>query len=232
VGLKLQKIGKRKIKVLVALLSLSIILSSFLTQKAYGTITKEYEYSEIRFDPDTKLFTLLYRFKVKVIIETEADGTWIPSIREHWYRIDFIITLDYVNRSKIESLVFYYPRLSLTYYVYKPIRNCTDLMEYSGQVDVLCFKVTAYPQEFNPRLFIKPCFDFNYTYSAEIGRPYSLFWYGEEPIYIDKKESPEALQPFSIAIIGIVIGVVIGMGSVLLGMKIGEKRAEKKKVNP
>jgi hypothetical protein len=104
-------------------------------------------------------------------------------------------------------------------------------MEYSGQVDVLCFKVTAYPQEFNPRLFIKPCLDFNYTYSKN-GWTGSLFWYGEEPIYIDKKESPEALQPFLVAIIGTVIGVVIAMGSVLLGIKIGEKRVEKKKANP
>jgi hypothetical protein len=98
-------------------------------------------------------------------------------------------------------------------------------MEYSGQVDFLCFKVTAYPQAFNPRLFIKPSLNVNYTYS-ETGWTGSLFWCGEEPIYINKKESPEALQPFSVAIIGIVIGI----GSILLGIKIGERRVEKKKL--
>jgi len=68
-GSELQKIGKRRIKFLAVLLSLSIVLSSFLTQRAYGTITTEYEQSE--FDVFDKLFT----FKVKVVIETEPDNT-------------------------------------------------------------------------------------------------------------------------------------------------------------
>jgi hypothetical protein len=225
VGLELQKIGKRKTKVLVALLSLSILLSSSLTPMAYGTIEKEYEYSYIWFNPD--ISTLLFRFKVKVIIETEADGTWIPDI---WYRIDFIISLDYINHSEIKYLIFYAPSLiCLTYYAYEPISNRT-CMEYSGQMNFLCFKAKAYPQAFNPRLFIKPSMNINYTYS-KTGWSHSLFWCGEEPIYINKKESPEVLQPFSVTI-GVVIGLVIGVGSTLLGIKIGEKRAEKKKANP
>jgi hypothetical protein len=47
VGLELQKIGKRKTKVLVALLSLSILLSSSLTPMVYGTIEKEYDISVV-----------------------------------------------------------------------------------------------------------------------------------------------------------------------------------------
>jgi hypothetical protein len=49
-----------------------------------------------------------------------------------------------------------------------------------------------------------------------------------EPIYIYMKKPPsDVLQPFSMTI-GIVVGVFIGVGSVLLGIKIREKRAEKK----
>jgi len=233
VDLKLQKIGKRKIKVLVALLSLSIILSSSLTPMAYGTIEKEYEYSEIKLYPYP---TLLYRFKVKVIIETENDGTWIPSCTEHWYRIDYIITLDYINKTTIESLIFFYhfsiPISGLTYISFRDIKNKTEVMEYSGQTDMLSFEITAYPQEFIPRLRIRPQFEFNYTFTED-GRSYSTQWCGLEPIYVDKKEPLQVSESPSIVVtgtvIGVIIGVAIGTGSVLLGIKIGEKRAEKKK---
>jgi hypothetical protein len=108
VGLKLQKIGKRKIKVLVAMLSLLLILSSFLTQRAYGAIEKEYEYSEVIPIGGE----LLYRFRLKVVIETERDGTWKPGTE---YHVNFIIVLDYINSDRIKSLTFYNPRLSLLY---------------------------------------------------------------------------------------------------------------------
>jgi len=242
VGWELQKIGKRKTKVLVALLSLSIILSSSLTPMAYGTIEKEYEYSEITLHPLHPHPTLRYRFKVKVIIETENDGTWIPSISEHWYRIDYIITLDYINKTEIESLIFFYhfnhfsiPISGLIYIGFREIKNKTQIMEFPGQTDILSFEITAYPEEFRPRLRINPQFEFNYTLTED-GRSYGKQWYGLEPIYIDKKEPLQVSESPSTIVIGAVIGVIIGVaistGSVLLGMKIGEKRAEKKKANP
>jgi len=234
VGLKLQKIGKGKTKVLLAFLSLSIILSSFLIQKAYGSMKEDYEYSELSWDGN-----LVYQFKVKVIIETENDGTWIPSVDEHWYHIDYVITLDYINKTRIKSLIFFYhysiPISGLQYISFRAIENETEVMEYSGQTGVLSFKITAYPQAFSPRLRIIPQFEFNYTYSetwsSAIG-PYGKQWRGIEPIYIDKKEPSQVSESLSIVVIGMVIGVGIGMGSILLGIKIEEKRSKKKKVNP
>jgi hypothetical protein len=62
-----------------------------------------------------------------------------------------------------------------------------------------------------------------------------ILWSGNEPIYIYEYEAPqplEPLEPLSMIVIGVAIGVAISTGSVLLGIKIGEKRAEKKKANP
>jgi hypothetical protein len=98
--------------------------------------------------------------------------------------------------------------------------------------------------EYATRLDTYPSIQFNFT---EI-RPKGEFLSGgeyfhsdsyceNEPIYINVKEPPsESLQPLSLivgVVIGaVVIGAVIGMGSTLLGIKIREKRAEKKKANP
>jgi hypothetical protein len=102
VGSELQKIGKRRIKFLAVLLSLSIVLSSSLTSMAYGTIEKEYEYFCRPLD------TKLYEFRVKVIIETEKDGTWKSGTE---YEVYFTIILDYINRNFIKSLTFYNAQL-------------------------------------------------------------------------------------------------------------------------
>jgi hypothetical protein len=216
VGLKLQKIGKGKTKVLLALFSLSIISSSFLIQKAYGSIKEDYELSVFDWGE-----SLAYRFKVKVIIDSENDGTWIPN---NWYRVDFIITLEYINHSRIESLIFYDPfLLDCSNRMHK---NVTIIMEWSGQTDVLYFEATSYL--FNPRLITYPNLSFNITYPQSRGIPPATSgWFGREPIYIGKTSQAQALEPFLISTA--IIGAVIGVGSVLLGIKIGEKRAEKKK---
>jgi hypothetical protein len=216
VDLKLQKIGKGKMKVLLALFSLSIISSSFLIQKAYGSIKEDYECST--FDLGE---SLAYRFKVKVIIDSENDGTWIPN---NWYRVDFIITLEYINHSSIESLIFYDPFLSDC--SNRMHKNVTFVMEGSGQIDELYFEAASY--RFNPRLITYPSLSFNITYPQSWGMsPAACGWGGREPIYIGKTSQAQALEPFLISIA--IIGAVIGVGSVLLGIKIGEKRVEKKK---
>jgi hypothetical protein len=207
-------------------LSLPIILSSFLTQRAYGTITNEYEHSQ--FDDFGRL---LFRFKVNVVIETELDGTWIFG---RLYRIDFIITLNYINETRIKGVAveFYDPGfVGLGVGEYKGGYIVYSTRLFLDRMGALSFK-TGYIDSAR-HLLTYPRISYNYT-EIRLGEEFfhSKSWDGIGPIYINMKESPDVLQPFSVAIIGIAIGVVIGMGSVLLGIKIGEKRAEKKKVNP
>jgi hypothetical protein len=222
-GSELQKIGKRRIKFLAVLLSLSIILSSFLIQRAYGTITTEYEQSE--FDAFGRV---LFRFKLKVVIETEPDGTWI---RNKLYRVDFIISLNFVNESRVKygEVIFYDPGLINLHSPIGRIPNNISLRHYEG---AFRFK-NSY--EYATRLDTYPSIHFNFTEIRPKGEFLSWGEYfhsdsycGNEPIYIDVKEpSSESLQPLSL-----IMGVIIGVGSTLLGIKIGEKRAEKKKANP
>ena len=226
-GSELQKIGKRKTKVLAALLSLSILLSSFLIQRAYGTITTEYEKSVDSFG------RVLFRFKLKVVIETEPDGTWI---RNKLYRVDFIISLNFVNESRVKygEVIFYDPGLINLKYPIGMRPNYISLRQ--DQEGAFIFK-NSY--EYATRLDTYLSIFFNFTEIRPKGEFLSWGEYfhsdsycAHEPIYIDVKEpSSESLQPLSL-IIGVVIGAVIGVGSTLLGIKIGEKRAEKKKANP
>ena len=221
VGSELQKLGKRRIKVLAALLSLSIILSSFLTQRAYGTIEKEYEYYE------APLGTKLYEFRVKVVIETEKDGTWKTGTE---YEVYFTIILDYINRNFIESMTFYDAQLF----------GVAERSSYPSNI-TFCY---CYPKRAVFRLLVKsfiegrtmvyPLFRINITY-RDGNRMYTSWNGGDEPIYIYEYEAPrtlEPLEPLSMMVIGVAIGVVISAASIMLGIKIGEKRAEKKKANP
>jgi hypothetical protein len=160
------------------------------------------------------------------VIETEPDGTWIYG---GLYRIDFIVTLNYINETRIKDgeVVFYDPGL-VNLWVGEPIVYSTRLR--LDRVGAVSFK-TSYTDGAR-RLFAYPRIFYNYTeIRLGIESFHSRGCDGIEPIYINMKESPDVLQPFSAVIIGIVIGIVIGMGSILLGIKIGKKRVEKKKVN-
>jgi len=226
-GSELQKIGKRKTKVLAALLSLSILLSSFLIQRAYGTITTEYEKSE--FDAFGRV---LFRFKLKVVIETEPDGTWI---RNKLYRVDFIISLNFVNESRVKygEVIFYDPGLINLKYPIGMRPNYISLrQDHEGAF------IFRNSYEYATRLDTYPSIHFNFTEIRPKGEflgcwgeyfhsdSYCAYIGENEPIYIDVKEPPsESLQPLSL-----IVGVVIGVGSTLLGIKIGEKRAEKKRL--
>jgi len=208
-------------KMLVALLSLLIILSSSLTPMVYGTIEKEYEYF------CSPLDIKLYEFRVKVVIETEKDGTWKTGTE---YEVYFTIILDYINRSFIASMTFYdaqlfgvaeqrsYPPAIMLYW---PERRFFKLQ-------VRAFGFTEGRKGVYPEIYI------NITYKD--GHSMQTLWEGrDEPIYIYEYEAPqplEPLEPLSMIVIGVAIGVAISTGSVLLGIKIGEKRAEKKKANP
>lgn len=230
VGSELQKIGKRRIKILAALLSLSIILSSFLTQRAYGTIEKEYEYYEA-----TTLGELLYRFRLKVVIETERDGTWKPGTE---YHVNFIIILDYINSDKIKSLTFYNPRLSLLYVEQKllsPQNPPFIVLSYPyqmGDFELLVRLFVNWEGSYTGRAAVVPTSYINITWINHTPEVDMTVWGGTEPIYIYEYKAPVTpLEPLSM-VTGLAVGVVISAASIMLGIKIGEKRAEKKKVNP
>lgn len=230
-GLKLQKIGKRKIKVLVAMLSLLLILSSFLTQRAYGAIEKEYEYSEVIPIGGE----LLYRFRLKVVIETERDGTWKPGTE---YHVNFIIVLDYINSDRIKSLTFYNPRLSLLYVEQKllsPQNPPFIVLSYPYQMGDFELLVKLYDNwegSYTGRAAVAPNSYINITWINHTPEVDMILWSGNEPIYIYEYEAPRTLEPSSMMVIGVAIGVVISAASIMLGIKIGERRVEKKKANP
>jgi hypothetical protein len=96
------------------------------------------------------------------------------------------------------------------------------------KLQVRAFGFTEGRKEVYPEIYI------NITYKD--GHSMQTLWEGrDEPIYIYEYEAPqplEPLEPLSMIVIGVAIGVAISTGSVLLGIKIGEKRAEKKKANP
>jgi hypothetical protein len=223
--LLLQKNGKSKI--LVAFLSMAF-LGSFLIELGNASITREYEYDQIGWDGN-----LWFRFKIKAIIETEEDGTWIPS---NWYGIDYIITLEYINRSITESLVFYDAHLVgawVTNRALLAVVNSTEIMRWSGQTGKLSFEASENPVGFDPRCRNSPWLRFNYTFSESFGygtQPISAWWQGEEHIYIGK--TSQGLEQSSVVVVSIIVGVAIGVGFVLIGIRIGEKRAEKKTVKP
>lgn len=223
---------KTKIKVLIALCSLSIILSSLLTQRVYGTIKEEYEYSEVGWGGN-----ILYRFKLEVVIETEKDDTWkTPQqlMTEAQYHVNFFIVLDYINHSIIESLTFYNPRLSLIYVEQQTLspQNTTSIvLSYpydTGNFEILVSLYVNWEGSYKGKAEVHPTFFINTTWVNHIPKITSEQWIGEKPIYIYEYEPPRVSEQSLIAVIGVIIGVAIGMGSILLGIKIGEKRAEKR----
>jgi len=204
-----------------------LFLSLFLIELGNASISREYEYDQIGWDGN-----LWFRFKIKAIIETEEDGTWIPS---NWYGIDYIITLEYINHSITESLVFYDAHLvgaSVTDRALPAVVKSTEIMRWSGQTGKLSFEASENPVGSDPRCRNSPWLRFNYTFSESFGygtQPISAWWQGEEPIYIGR--TSQGLEQSSVAIIGIVIGVAIGAVSVLLGVKVGEKLKNRKTNN-
>jgi len=146
--------------------------------------------------------------------------------------VDFIITLTYVNNNKLYApkVIFYGPGLGYAFiaepgfYTDYPINEAEI---YLGRVGVLrCYRTSFHETGW----FITfPIINYNFT-EIHLGKPVLRSEYRPrmEPIYIYMKKPPsDVLQPFSMTI-GIVVGVFIGVGSVLLGIKIREKRAEKK----
>jgi hypothetical protein len=229
VGLKLQKI--RKIKVLIISLSLLLILCSFSTQRAYGAIEKEYEYSEVIPIGGE----LLYRFRLKVVIETERDGTWKPGTE---YHVNFIVILDYINSDRIKSLTFYNPRLSLLYVEQKllsPQNPPFIVLSYPyqmGDFELLVKLYYNWEGSYTGRAAVSPNSYINITWINHTPEVDMIRWSGNEPIYIYEYKAPVTpLEPLSM-VTGLAVGVVISAASIMLGIKIGEKRAEKKKANP
>lgn len=185
-------------KLLAFLLSVIIFASAISIVNA--TITKEYEYTQYA-DYGAKGFT----FKVRIVIETEADNTWLE---QGSYNIDFTITLTYLNQSVSNPNQFYLIFKSPSVFSFQ-----TDVVKSSTKVDLwnigtLSLTFTHYVNvdrfQLNPYL----------QYEIHDEGMLNAYWSSNETIYIDSKSSAipstSLLSPELIFIVaGIVIGAVV-----------------------
>jgi len=185
---------------LLALL-LSVIVFSSAISMVNATITKEYEYTSYS-GSGAKGFS----FRVRIVIETEGDNTWME---DKSYRIDFTVTLTYLNQSIFTPNEFY-----LLFYSASVFSFQTEKLVNSTKVDLwrdgtLSLKFTNYVNV--ERFQLNPYLQYEIHDRNE---KLNAWWSSNEPIYIDFKSSstpsPSLLSPELIFMaLGIVLGAVL-----------------------
>jgi len=210
----------------------SLLLIASIIPSVNATIEKEYE--EEMYQDGSKHFA----FKVRLVIETEEDGTWKT---DSSYQLDFILVVTYFNnthfqgdplnfsaREGYEGKFVYVEGTHVTYtllthvsciYVYSPITKKMASFRFSPRSEE---RVKVYPV-----LTIRDA-------KVHEGVFYDHYWGGlsgyasVEPVYIDAK-SPLTPSRFPSELIFMVAGIVIG--AVVVGTIFIVKR-RKEKFNP
>jgi len=168
-----------------------------------ATITKEYdEYN--RYD---WVGNKLYSFRVKMVVETEEDNTFL---RDQYYQIDFIITLNYINRSiwsPDDHFIFYSPSLSPIEGDWEVVQNSTVLR--LGDKGTVSLKLSPRPIV-KERVSIKPIIYLNYvSQSGEYVYGTLGFWWEAQEIVYANVKSPTA-PLFSSELFYMVAGIILG----------------------
>jgi len=188
-----------------------------------SAITREYEQD---------FYELGYRvfsFKIRVVIETELYDMW--KLRTP-YRIDFIITITYLNETIFHregfKLHFYKPHLFLVDRIYEPIyeiiKNETDVQ--IGQIGTLTVRFEQRVHE--QRLPLKGFIQYSVYQNNELQFG-GNYWNFPEPIWIDIEEetvsTTDYLNPITYICIGIVIvALPIGTYFIYKSRKSKEKK--------
>jgi len=207
-------------------LLLSLLLVVSIISSVNATITKEYE-EEMYYDSRKD-----FAFKVRLVVETEADGTWKT---DSSYELDFILVVTYFNNthfhgdplnfSESEGYKgkFVWIAEDVTYHVltWAPYR----LID-SPTTEKMA-NIRFYPRS-EGRVKVYPVLTFK-DVTVHEGIFYSSLWGGQkvEPVYIDVK-SPTTPLPSSELIF---MGAGIILGAVVVGTIFIVKR-RKEKFNP
>jgi len=177
-------------------LLLSILVFSSAISTANATIVKEYEYDS--YIDGTREFA----FKVKIVIETEANNQWLVGSK---YFVHFIVTPTYVNPNIFSEVInftirFHSPEIYLwPDGVEKVDENETGLrLAWTGSLVIEC------SPHVEKRQRLWPCMYYAIYYKNELILNKS--WDSWEPIYINVK-SPSLLPT---EVIFIAIGMVSG----------------------
>ena len=161
-----------------------LILASFIIPSCQASIEKEYEeywYTEFWEGKEIKFFA----FKVKVIIETEIDGTWRNNTE---YEVNLLVTLIYINREYVNYVVVNETRFNYWVEIVYGDPNRSSTLSYVGDSANYLFRIKrtyAYTKEY--RFDLNPSFLF-YGVKYEPPSPAAtslIRWDSPEPLYID-----------------------------------------------
>jgi len=162
--------------VLIAILSIPVV-------DAKATVTKEYE--KDNFD----LYgNLCFSYNVKVVIESEEDGKWVTSENEkHYYNINLVVTLTYVNQSIFPhgfQIIFHSPHLAgFGAPGYQEVTKNDTLLTLgqTGSLILRCYVTREQRFELSPSMRYKIWVDYGWTFFGD------GWWDSYEPIYIYSK---------------------------------------------
>ena len=202
----------------------SLLLITSIIPLVDATITKKYNHNE--YDEQGNL---LYSFKVKMVVATEENDTWL---RDNYYRIDFVIKLAYVNESILEGydFIFYSPSLRDFTGDYEVTNNMTTLnprVRILGTKGTLALYVKPRPVE-EKRVSLKPVIYIQQGARARKDYRYDWFgfwWEAQEKVYVNVK-SPSL---FSSELFYILAGIIISAVAVGTFLVV---RLRKRKSNP
>jgi hypothetical protein len=204
---------------LFGIMTLMIIVSlSSIVSVVNASVTREFDYDYY----ETWAGQYQYKdfsFHVKMIIETETNESWKPNNK---YQIDFVITLTFLNESRVDAstfkIHFYAPALTIDDYlfdsassVYEIVRNETLVSQ--GQIGTITVKYSyGFPWNVQ-RLQVKSWIRFDAYDNVKGTILGGWTWNQPEPIWIDlvnieSLNTSNNINPLVYVGIGIVIGAV------------------------
>jgi len=221
-------------------LLLSLLLVFSLIPSVNATIEKEYE-EEMRSPINPS--SVNCAFKVRLVIETEQDGTWKT---DSSYKLDFLLTVTFFNethfegdplnftKGAVEGEEFVYAYGDVTYFLDDYVPHLLVYSPTNRKMATIRFLPRSEGRvEIYPKLTIRDVkLHEGYVYAHSWGGQYG--YAAVEPIYIDVK-SPSATSPIilptilSSELIFLVAGIINGV--IVIGAIFMVKR-RKEKFNP
>jgi len=210
----------RKVKgVIVALLFFVIIILSVLTPTVFGVFIKEFEGRKYTLRGNTA--DELYAFKVKLIIETEDDGTLRTN--KH-YRVYVRVSITFINYNYLKSLRYGNVTLGWPITFNVVFSDSPEFFDvYYPGFDYYGAYFSVVPEKEGRYLLDLPI-KMDIAFVDKDAITYKDVWRAGEPIWITVKSENEFALHLTIGTLILVIAAV----SLLAGIKIGEKLTKKK----
>jgi len=162
-----------KLMKVVGISFLILILASFTIPSCQATIEKEYiEYYESDY----------FAFKVKIIIETERDGTWIQDVT---YWISLFVTFTQMDDTLVGLLKIYEMDIKAPVIVESLSIVYPTYFYHVGQTISHEFYINSTFHNIIPERFnLQPRFRYNYTRKSSPDYDVSREWEADEPLYV------------------------------------------------